>query len=504
MAQFEVIMPKLGESIIEATITRWIKNPGDTIEEDDPIVEIATDKVDSEIPSPVEGKLIEIKYNEGDVVEVGKVIAIIETEPEGAEEQSKDTAQKKEETATISNKPEYAENQADGGAGQPKAEKGTTKQPAETKTGGKDQAGESAEDIETLDKDTEAQTSEMDGESRESGGEAEGEDDIESDRFYSPLVKNIAKAEGITGKELEKVKGTGKEGRVTKNDLLSYLEQRSQQPEKTAEPQKQAQPQADQAKPAAKTSVPSTAKPAPPVTAQQGDEIIEMDRMRKLIADHMVMSKQVSPHVTSFIEVDVTNMVMWREKVKDDFLKREKEKITFTPIFVEAATQAIKELPGVNASVDGYNVILRKNINIGIAAALPNGNLIVPVIKNSDQKSLLGLAKDVNSLADKARKGKLEPDDIQGGTFTITNLGTFGSITGSPIINQPQVAILGLGVIKKKPVVLETEHGDVIAIRHMVILSLAYDHRVVDGALGGKFLQKMQQLLESFDINRTI
>lgn len=504
MAQFEVIMPKLGESIIEATITRWIKKPGDTIEEDDPIVEIATDKVDSEIPSPVEGKLIEVKYNEGDVVDVGKVIAIIETEPGAAEEQSKDTPQRKEETATISNKPEYAENQADGGVAQPKAEKAETKQPAGTNADAEAKAGETKGKAEAQAEEAEAQDEGMEVQAKESLTQSEDEDETESDRFYSPLVKNIAKAEGITGKELEKVKGTGKEGRVTKNDLLSYLEQRGQQPEKSAEPQKQQQPQADQAKAAPKTSVPSTAKPAPPVTAQQGDEIIEMDRMRKLIADHMVMSKQVSPHVTSFIEVDVTNMVMWREKVKDEFLKREKEKITFTPIFVEAATQAIKELPGVNASVDGYNVILRKNINIGIAAALPNGNLIVPVIKNSDQKSLLGLAKDVNSLADKARKGKLEPDDIQGGTFTITNLGTFGSITGSPIINQPQVAILGLGVIKKKPVVLETEHGDVIAIRHIVILSLAYDHRVVDGALGGKFLQKMQQILESFDTNRTI
>lgn len=453
MAKFEVIMPKLGESIIEATITRWIKKPGDTIEEDDPIVEIATDKVDSEIPSPVEGKLLEVLYNEGDVIEVGKVIAIIETEPDGSE--TKETEERKTETDTLSNKDELAEEQVD----QPK------------------------EEVPDAEKEKEGE-----------------EEDIESDRFYSPLVKNIAKTEGITNKELEKVKGTGKDGRLTKNDLLEYIEKRGTEQQKTEEKQ----PTEPEKKQEQKTAAPQTSRPAPRVTANQGDEIVEMDRMRKLIADHMVMSSQVSPHVTSFIEVDVTNMVMWRERVKDEFLKREKEKITFTPIFVEATTKALKELPGVNASVDGYNVIIRKNINIGIAAALPNGNLIVPVIKNADQKSLLGLAKDVNSLADKARKNKLDPDDIQGGTFTITNLGTFGSITGSPIINQPQVAILGLGVIKKKPVVLETAQGDVIAIRHMVILSLAYDHRTVDGALGGMFLQKMQQILESFDTNRTI
>ncbi|MGE5383618.1 MAG: dihydrolipoamide acetyltransferase family protein [Omnitrophica WOR_2 bacterium] len=461
MAKFEVIMPKLGESIIEATITRWIKQPGEMIEEDDPIVEIATDKVDSEIPSPVEGKLIEVKYKEGDVVEVGKIIAVIDTEPGSDDSKSSVTVDEKKETTTVSDKAEITKIDDKNKTQEPTIEKKLTEEDAE------------AED---------------------------------SDRFYSPLVKNIAKAEGISVKELEQVKGSGKEGRVTKNDLLSYLEERKSQPAKKADTSvpKEVEANKEAIKETVKPAIPSTAKPTPQVTAHQGDEIVEMDRMRKLIADHMVMSKQVSPHVTSFIEVDVTNMVKWREKVKDEFLKREKEKITFTPIFVEAATQAIKELPGVNASVDGYNIILRKNINIGIAAALPSGNLIVPVIKNADQKSLLGLAKEVNNLADKARKNKLDPDDIQGGTFTITNLGTFGSITGSPIINQPQVAILGLGVIKKKPVVLETPDGDVIAIRHMVILSLAYDHRVVDGALGGMFLQKMQQILERFDINRTI
>jgi len=426
MAKFEIVMPKLGESIIEATITRWIKKPGDRIEEDDPIVEIATDKVDSEIPSPVEGKLLEIKYKEGDVIEVGKVIAIIETENGVSDLTTIDS------TTIDSSKAQEV------------------KEPV------------SAPVIEEFTGDQPSQPAEF-----------------ETDRFYSPLIKNIAKTEGVSGHELARIVGTGKDGRLTKDDLLAYLEKRKIIP------------------------VPPATR-ATHATAHQGDEIVEMDRMRKLIADHMVMSKQVAPHVTSFIEIDVTNMVQWRDKVKDEFFKREKEKITFTPIFIEAATQAIKEFPGVNASVDGYNIILRKNINIGMAAALPSGNLIVPVIKNADQKSLLGLAKEVNSFAEKARKNKLDPDDIQGGTFTITNLGTFGSITGTPIINQPQVAILGLGVIRKKPVVLETEQGDVIAIRQMVILSLAYDHRVVDGALGGKFLQKMQQILESFDTNRKI
>ncbi len=434
-------MPKLGESIIEATITRWLKNPGDTIEEDDPIVEIATDKVDSEIPSPVEGKLVQVLFNEGDVVAVGKVIAIIETDP-GAET-------------------------------------------------------EVVKDVPVAEKSTEAATIQ-----HENVSAAQGSTAVESssDRFYSPLVKNIARTEGISQADLDAIPGSGKDGRLTKDDLMAFLKNRTAP---------SAKPAAAVSSPAPGTiSAPATpAAPkviAPPVVSAAGDEIVEMDRMRKLIADHMVMSKQVSPHVTSFIEADVTNIVKWREKVKDDFQKREKEKITFTPIFIEAAAQALKDFPGVNASVDGYKVILRKNINIGMAAALPNGNLIVPVIRNADQKNLLGLAKDVNSLANKARSNKLEPDYISGGTFTITNLGTFGSITGSPIINQPQVAILGIGVIKKKPVVLETADGDVIAIRHMMILSLSYDHRVVDGALGGMYLQRMKQLLESFDQNRII
>lgn len=442
MAKFEVVMPKLGESIIEATITKWLKSPGDTIEEDDPIVEIATDKVDSEIPSPVEGRLVEALYQEGDIVPVGKIIAIIETDPNASVE------------------------------------------PA---------VGSSAKTVENVAREIEENIPVASTEVIENS----------SDRFYSPLVKNIAKTEGITQSELDQVPGTGKDGRVTKDDLMAYLKTRVQgKPAAVASPAQAVAPAASPAPVAA--PVAAVKHQAPAIISSAGDEIVEMDRMRKLIADHMVMSVQTSPHVTSFIEVDVTNIVKWRDRVKDDFQKREKEKITFTPIFVEAAAQALKDFPGVNASVDGYKVILRKNINIGMAAALPNGNLIVPVIKNADQKNLLGLAKDVNSLANKARTNKLDPDDIAGGTFTITNLGTFGSITGSPIINQPQVAILGVGVIKKKPVVLETEEGDVIAIRHMMILSLSYDHRVVDGALGGMYLQRMQQLLESFDPKRVI
>ena len=442
MAKFEVVMPKLGESIIEATITKWLKSPGDTIEEDDPIVEIATDKVDSEIPSPVEGRLVEALYQEGDIVPVGKIIAIIETDLNASVE------------------------------------------PA---------VGSSAKTVENVAREIEENIPVASTEVIENS----------SDRFYSPLVKNIAKTEGITQSELDQVPGTGKDGRVTKDDLMAYLKTRVQgKPAAVASPAQAVAPAASPAPVAA--PVAAVKHQAPAIISSAGDEIVEMDRMRRLIADHMVMSVQTSPHVTSFIEVDVTNIVKWRDRVKDDFQKREKEKITFTPIFVEAAAQALKDFPGVNASVDGYKVILRKNINIGMAAALPNGNLIVPVIKNADQKNLLGLAKDVNSLANKARTNKLDPDDIAGGTFTITNLGTFGSITGSPIINQPQVAILGVGVIKKKPVVLETEEGDVIAIRHMMILSLSYDHRVVDGALGGMYLQRMQQLLESFDPKRVI
>jgi len=427
MANFQIVMPKLGESIIEATITKWLKSPGDAIEEDDPIVEIATDKVDSEIPSPVEGVLKEVLFAEGDVVEVGKVIAIVETEGEGSgdaeapEEEKPAPEEKKEETPAPAKEPAPA---------------------------------------------------------------AEGE--AEPTRFYSPLVKNIAKTEGISMKELEGIEGTGKEGRVTKQDLLDYLKHKPAAASQPAAPKAAAPPA------------------APPVVSAAGDEIVEMDRMRKLIADHMVMSKQVSPHVTSFIEVDMTNVVTWREKVKDMVMRREAEKLTFTPIIIEATAQAIKDYPRINASVDGTKMIIRKNVNIGMATALPDGNLIVPVIRNADQKSLLGLTKDVNDLASRARANKLLPDEIQGGTFTTTNFGSFASITGTPIINQPQVAILGIGAIRKKPVVIETPQGDMIGIRHMMILSLAYDHRIVDGALGGMYLKRVAELLENFDTDRNI
>lgn len=421
MAKFEIIMPKLGESIIEATITKWLKSEGDQIEEDDAIVEIATDKVDSEIPSPVEGKLIKLLFQEGDTIDVGKVIAIIEIEgEESSETETVEVSSPKEETVK-------------------KSEENVQATPVENKT-----------------------------------------TDYTSDRFYSPLVKNIAKEENISLQELDGIHGSGKDGRLTKTDIISHIKNRRS--ESTA----------------VKTME------APKVTTSSGDQIVEMDRMRKLIADHMVMSLQVSPHVTSFIDADVTNIVNWRNKVKDSFLKREGEKITFTPIFIDAAAKALKEYPGINASVDGTKIILRKNINIGMAAALPNGNLIVPVIRNADEKSLLGISKNVNDLAKRARSNKLLPDEIQGGTFTVTNFGSFDSLTGTPIINQPQVAILGIGAIRKKPVVLETDQGDVIAIRHIMIYSLAYDHRVVDGALAGMYLKRLKEILETFDPNQSI
>lgn len=432
MAVFEVVMPKLGESIIEATITKWLKQEGDQVEEDDAILEIATDKVDSEIPSPVEGKLAKLKFAEGDVVPVGAIIAIIDLDGEGEIETEESTKQEKPNTGS-------------------EAEPAISMEQEETKV-----------------------------------------DYSSSDRFYSPLVKSISKKENISLDELNAIQGSGKEGRVTKKDILQYIEDKK----------------------AGKITgpvIPETSKgPAgvviekPTVNAGVGDEVFEMDRMRKLIADHMVMSKHTSPHVTMFHDVDMTRIVNWRNKVKDEFLKKEGEKITFTPIFVEAATRALKDFPLVNASVDGYNVIKRKNVNIGMATALPSGNLIVPVIKNADEKNLVGLAKAVNDLANRARNNKLNPDEIQGGTFTITNFGQFGNSTGAPIINQPQVAILGIGTIKKKPAVIETPDGDVIAIRHMMILSMAFDHRIVDGALGGMFLQRVAKYLEEFDTDRKI
>jgi 2-oxoglutarate dehydrogenase E2 component (dihydrolipoamide succinyltransferase) len=429
MANFELVMPKLGESIIEATIVRWHKKEGDQVVEDESIADLATGEVDSEIPSPVEGIVTKLFFKEGDVVPVGKVIAIINM---GGEEAAPAVKQAEPEPAS------------------PEAK------------------------AETL-----------------PAAAAVTETTVESDRFYSPLVRSIAKEENIPLSELENVTGTGKENRLTKQDILDYIKNRG-------------------AKPAVQNvsaTVAAAERPkvqAPAVTTSTGDIIIEMDRMRRLIADHMVMSKQVSPHVTSFIEVDVTNIVRWREKIKDSFAKREGQKITYTPLFVEAAARALREFPNVNASIDGYKIIQRKAINIGMAAALPDGNLIVPVIKNADSKNLLGIVKDVNDLADRARKNKLNPDDIAGGTFTITNFGSFDSLTGVPVINQPQVAILGIGTIKKRPWVLETADGDVIAIRHICMLSLSYDHRLVDGALAGQFIKRVQQIMEGFDVNTVI
>ena len=441
MAKFEIIMPKLGESIIEATITRWLKKEGDSVQEDDSLLEIATDKVDSEIPSPVEGRIIKTLFAEGDVVPVGKVIAIIEMDGDAEieEEPSKTEVHEEKENNAIS--------------------------------------GSEVKEIQS---------------------EIETGDFASSTRFYSPLVKSIAKAENISLTELEQIPGTGTENRVTKQDILNFLQNRGQN---KAEVRAEAPKQRDTA-PAA--TIPLPKYEAPKVTSSMGDEIVEMDRMRKLIADHMVMSKHVSPHVTSFIEVDVTNIVNWRNKVKDAFEKRENQKITYTPIFIEAAAKTLRDYPLVNASVDGTKMIIRKNVNIGMATALPSGNLIVPVIKGADRLNLIGMAKAVNDLANRARKNKLDPDEIQGGTFTVTNFGSFDSLTGTPIINQPQVAILGLGAIKKRPVVLETVQGDVIAIRQIMILSLAYDHRIVDGALGGMYLKRIRDYLENFDANQTI
>ena len=447
MAQFELIMPKMGESIAEATITKWLKNEGDTIKLDEAVVEIATDKVDSEVPSTGEGVLIKKLWNEGDVVPVGAAIALIGSDASVVANHSAPAPVAKAETVV--------ENVVQAAAVA-------------------QQSVESASNMVSL------------------ANSAEG-------RFYSPLVLNIARTEGIGMAELERIPGSGKENRVTKADILKYVEGgRSAQNNATAV-------SAPQPAVVAPVSKPAESKPvASKVTMMPGDEIIEMDRMRKIIADHMVMSKSTSPHVTSFVEVDVTNLVQWREKIKAKFEKKEGEKITFTPIFIEAVVKAIKDYPMINISLDGNNIVKRKNINIGMAAALPSGNLIVPVIKNADTKNLLGLVKDVNDLARRARENKLQPDEISGGTYTITNVGTFGNVMGTPIINQPQVAIMAIGAIRKKPAVLETEYGDVIAIRHMMFLSHSYDHRVVDGALGGAFVKKVADYLEQWDVNREI
>lgn len=439
MAQVELIMPKMGESVAEATITKWLKEVGEAIEADESIVEIATDKVDSEVPSTTGGILIKKLFNEGDVVQVGQAIAIIGSEGETASV----TPTQKEIALPISEKIAVKENTE-------------ISSPIV------------AEKILNF---------------------------SNSSKFYSPLVKSIATKEGITVNELEAINGSGKEGRVTKKDILNYLPNRTQ--EISTPPTI-----VSNGSPVTKPSVKTEAQQPIGLSLMQGDEIIEMDRMRKLIAAHMVASKSTSPHVTSYVEADMTNIVNWRNKVKDEFLARENEKITFTPIIIEAIVKAIKDFPMVNISVDGDKIIKRKNINIGMATALPSGNLIVPVIKNADQLNLLGLTKAVNDLAKRARNNKLTPDDIAGGTYTITNVGTFGNVMGTPIINQPQVAIMAAGAIIKKPAVIETPDGDAIAIRHKMFLSHAYDHRVVDGALGGMFVRKVADYLEEFDINR--
>lgn len=451
MAQVELIMPKMGESIMEATILRWVKNVGDTVELDETVLEIATDKVDSEVPSPVAGVLSKVLFEENDTVEVGKPIALITTEGDEAQPEPSPAVA---EESTSSN-------------GQ---EKKPEPEPAMAVAGSESPAA-------TADTATEVSTTGASG------------------RFYSPLVRNIAQQEGVSMQELEALDGSGQHGRVTKKDILAYLEQR-----KTGAPQ---------AQPAAKSAPTPPAAPQPkaptgtPATSADGPtEIVEMDRMRKLIADHMVQSKHTSPHVTSFVEVDVTDIVNWRNRVKKDFQAKYGEKITYTPIFVEAIVKALRDFPMVNISVDGDRLIVKKYINIGMAAALPSGNLIVPVIKNADQLNLLGLTKQVNDLAKRARQNKLKPEEIQGGTFTLTNVGTFGNVMGTPIINQPQVAILAAGAIRKKPAVVETEYGDMIAVRHLMFLSLAYDHRVVDGMLGGSFLRRIGDYLEAFDPNR--
>ncbi len=462
MAKFELKMPKMGESVTDATITKWLKNPGDKIELDDPIVELATDKVDSEIPSPVEGTLKEQLFNEGDTVEVDMVIAIIEMEDE---------------------------DEGDAPSGDEEAEE-PKEQPSEKEA--KDNKGEAAgkESQAAAAKDAPAPADDKEGETPPARAG-------HGDRFYSPLVRSIAKEENISMEELESIPGTGKNNRLTKDDLLKYLKTRHEKPAEKKKPAEEAPKAAEAPSKAAKPS-------APAIQAGEKDEVVEMDRMRKLIADHMVMSEDTSVHITLFREVDMTHIVKWRNKNKAVMQEREGEKLTFTPIFIEAIAKTLRDYPMMNVSLDGQKIIKRKNINVGMAAALPGGNLIVPVVKNADHKNLLGLAKEVNDLADRARANKLKPDEIQGGTFTLTNFGTFGATMGTPIINQPQVGILGVGLIQKKPVVVETPEGDTIGIRHMMDLSLACDHRIVDGALGGMFLQRVAEYLENFDTSQHI
>lgn len=445
----------MGESVSEATLTKWLKAVGDTIQEDEAVVEIATDKVDSDVPSPVTGVLKEILFAEGQVAQVGDIIALIEVEGE-----SDKPVVSVEET----HEPTIAEHT--------------------------DEVKDTVESFEVP--------------GLQELGEVHKEEPVHSavtnseGRFYSPLVKSIAQQEGISQEELDNIAGSGADGRVTKQDVLDYIAAKTGRPIAEVTEQKSTI-QAPQP-----VTEPTYSAPVQIVKDMGGDEIIEMDRMRRLIADHMVQSIHTSPHVFSVVEADVTDLVNWRNKVKDSFKKREGENITFTPLIIEAITKALKDFPMINVSVDGYSIIKRKHINIGMAAALPSGNLIVPVIKDADQLSLVGLSKAVNDLANRARANKLKPDDTQGGTFTFTNIGAFGNIFGMPIINQPQAAIMAVGTITKKPAVLETEHGDVIAIRHKMYLTMSYDHRVIDGALGGSFIRRVADYLENWDKARVI
>lgn len=449
MAKFELKLPKMGESVAEATITSWLKEVGDTIEADEAVLEIATDKVDSEVPSEVDGVLVEKLFNVDDVVQVGQTIAVIETEgaiKASASTPAQEIPEQKEEPKTA---PEVI-------------------QVSETVVAAKAVAAPAV-----------------------SSG----------DRFYSPLVRNIAKKEGVSQAELDAITGTGSEGRVTKNDILAYVENRGNQPLAPSTPK--VEPAQSNGAASVPTQAPEVKQVQPAISSGE-DEIIEMSRMGKLVAKHMVDSVQTSAHVQSFIEADVTKIWNWRNKVKDAFQKREGENLTFTPIFMEAVAKALRDYPMMNISVQGDNIIKKKNINLGMAAALGDGNLIVPVIKNADQLNLIGMTKQVNDLANRARLNQLKPDDIQGGTYTVTNVGTFGSIMGTPIINQPQVGILALGAIRKVPAVIETSEGDFIGIRYKMFMSHSYDHRVVNGALGGQFVKAVKDYLEAWDSNREI
>jgi 2-oxoglutarate dehydrogenase E2 component (dihydrolipoamide succinyltransferase) len=444
MAQVEIRLPKMGESVTEAVITNWLKEVGDRVELDEPLVEVATDKVDNELPSEAAGVLVKKLFEKDATVQVGEVIAIISTD--GIESDSVETPTPETISAAVE-----LENQITS----------------------------IANDVSRI-------------------------DTSESSRFYSPLVKSIAKQENISLDELERIAGTGAQGRVTKKDILAYLENRKESKPKSIESLKSSAGVVTSSSNGVHVEVTKPTAPKTNIVINPQDEIIEMDRMRRIIAENMVLSKQISPHVTSYVEADVTTIVNWRNRIKDSFEKRENEKITFTPIFIEAIVKAIKDFPMINISVDGTNIIKRGNINIGMATALPSGNLIVPVIHNADRLNLLGLTKAVNDLASRARKGQLKSDEISGGTYTITNVGSFGNVMGTPIIPQPQVAILAVGAIRKMPAVIETAEGDMIAIRHKMFLSHSYDHRVVDGALGGQFVRRVADYLENFDPNTTI